>query len=144
MIKSLNTAHCLRVLYSVLFCSCLCKLLSPSLQSCLFHLITKGDNDAKIRWPSGGFVCFVGCFTSQQHASVSLGRICSDKCMCCHTEIEVADHTFYLTQSQKTDTELTSTSADSIMPGSYSGMEYEFLSYGYDSTQKKIFNTRMI
>ena len=37
---------------------------------------------------------FVGCFTSQQHASVSQGQICSDNFMCCHTEIEVADQTF--------------------------------------------------
>ena len=29
----------------------------------------------------------VGCLTSQQHASVSQGRICSDKLTCCHTEI---------------------------------------------------------
>ena len=36
---------------------------------------------------------------------------------CCHTEIEVADETFYLTQSQYTDTRLTSPSADPIMPG---------------------------
>ena len=36
----------------------------------------------------------VGCLTSQQHASVSQGRICSDKCTCCHTEREVADQTF--------------------------------------------------
>ena len=42
---------------------------------------------------------FVGCLTSQQCASVSQGRICSDNCTCCHTEIEVADPTFYLTQS---------------------------------------------
>ena len=42
---------------------------------------------------------FVGCLTSQQHASVSQGRICSDNFMCCHTEVEVADQTFYLTQS---------------------------------------------
>ena len=34
----------------------------------------------------------VGCFTSQQHVSVSQVWICSDKCMCCHTEIEVADY----------------------------------------------------
>ena len=33
------------------------------------------------------FVLFVGCLTSQQHASVSQGRICSDN----FTEIEVAD-----------------------------------------------------
>ena len=29
--------------------------------------------------------------------SVSPGRICSDNFTCCHTEIEVADQTFYLT-----------------------------------------------
>ena len=46
----------------------------------------------------------VGCLTSQQHASVSQGRICSDNFTCCHTEIKVADQTFYLTQSQYTDT----------------------------------------
>ena len=39
---------------------------------------------------------FVGCLTSQQHASVSWGRICSDSCTCCHTETEVADQTFIL------------------------------------------------
>ena len=44
----------------------------------------------------------VGCLTSQQH--VSPGRVCSDNCMCCHTDTEVADPTFYLTQSQYTDT----------------------------------------
>ena len=47
---------------------------------------------------------FVGCLTSQQHASVSQGRICSEKCTCCHTETEDANQTFYLTQSQYTDT----------------------------------------
>ena len=36
---------------------------------------------------------FLGCLTSQQQASVSLGRICSDNCTCCHTETEVADQT---------------------------------------------------
>ena len=60
---------------------------------------------------------FVGCLTSQQHASVSQGRICSDKFTCCHTEIEVADQTFHLSQSQYTDTGLTSPSTDPISPG---------------------------
>ena len=36
---------------------------------------------------------------------------------CCHSEIEVADQTFYLTQSQYTGTGPTSPSADPIMPG---------------------------
>ena len=62
---------------------------------------------------------FVGCLTSQQHASVSQGRICSDNFTCCHTEIEVADQTFYLTQSQYTDTRPTSPSAYPITPGAW-------------------------
>ena len=54
-------------------------------------------------------VCLlVGCLTSQQQASVSQGRICLDNLTCCHTETEVADPTFYLTQSQYTDTGPTS------------------------------------
>ena len=49
-------------------------------------------------WCISGVVClFVGCLTSQQQASVSRGRICEDNFTCCHTEIEVADQTFYLT-----------------------------------------------
>ena len=46
---------------------------------------------------------FVGgllaCFTSQQHYTVSHGRICSDKCSCWHAEIEVADQTFFFPRS---------------------------------------------
>ena len=57
---------------------------------------------------------FVVYLPSQQHASVSQGRICSDKCMYCNTEKEVADQTFYLTQSQYTDTGPTSPSTDPI------------------------------
>ena len=59
----------------------------------------------------------VACLMSQQHASVSQGRICLDNFTCCHTEIEIADQTFHLTQSQYTDTEPTSPSADPITPG---------------------------
>ena len=59
----------------------------------------------------------VACLTSQQQARVSKGRICSDKFTCCHSEIEVADQTFYLTQSRYTDTGPTSPSADPISPG---------------------------
>ena len=64
---------------------------------------------------------FVGCLTSQQHASVSQGRIFTDNFTCCHTEIEAADQTFYLTQSQYTDTGPTSPSADPITPGAWQG-----------------------
>ena len=67
---------------------------------------------------------FVGCLTSQQHASVSQGRICSDNFTCCHTEIEVADQTFYLTQSQYTDTGPTSPNADPITPGAWQGSHW--------------------
>ena len=72
-----------------------------------------------------GDVCWlVGCLTSQQQASVSQGRICSDNFTCCHTEIEVADQTFYLTQSQYTDTGPTSPSADPITPGAWQGSHW--------------------
>ena len=67
---------------------------------------------------------FVGCLMSQQHVSVSRGQICSDNCTCCHTEIEVADQTFYLTQSQYTDTRPISHNADPIMPGAWQGSRW--------------------
>ena len=73
---------------------------------------------------SRGVCLLVGCLTSQQQASVSQGRICSDNFTCCHTEIEVADQTFYLTQSQYTDTGPTSPSADPIMPGAWQGSHW--------------------
>ena len=70
-------------------------------------------------------VCWlVGCLMSQQQASVSQGRICSDNFMCCHTEIDVADQTFYLTQSQYTDTGPTSPNADPITPGAWQGSHW--------------------
>ena len=66
----------------------------------------------------------IGCLTSQQHASVSQGRIFSDNFTCCHTEIEVADPTFYLIQSQYTDTGPTSLSADPLTPGAWQGSHW--------------------
>ena len=63
----------------------------------------------------------VCCLTSQQHASVSQGRIFTDNFTCYHTEIEVADQTFYLTQSQYIDTGPTSPSIDPITPGAWQG-----------------------
>ena len=75
-------------------------------------------------WQEGCFVLFLGCLSSQQHASVSQGRICTDNFMCCHTEIEAADQTFPLTQSQYTDTGPTSPSADPITPGAWQGSHW--------------------
>ena len=72
-----------------------------------------------------GFVCLlVDCLTSQQHASVSQGRTCSDNFTCCHTEIEVADRTFCLTQSWYTDTGPTSCRTDLITPGAWQGSHW--------------------
>ena len=83
------------------------------------------------------FVLLVGCLTSQQHASVSQGRICSDSFTCCHTEIEVADQNYHLTQSQYTDTGPTSPSTDPITPGAWQGaVKCQFLSHWYGSTRK--------
>ena len=70
-------------------------------------------------------VClFVGCLTSQQHASVSQRRISSDNCTCCHTEIEVADQIFHLTQSQYTDTGPASPSTDPLTTGAWQGSHW--------------------
>ena len=70
-------------------------------------------------------VCLlVGCLMSQQQASVSQGRICSHNFTCCHTEIEVADPTFYLTQSQYTGTGPNSPSADPVTPGAWQGSHW--------------------
>ena len=52
------------------------------------------------------------------------GRICSDNFTCCHTEIEAADQTFHLTQSQYIDTGPTSPSADPITPGAWQGSHW--------------------
>ena len=77
------------------------------------------------RWTPKGFVCWlVGCLTSRRHASVSQGRICTDNFTCCLTEIEVADPTFRLTQSQYTDTGPTSPSTDPITPGAWQGSQW--------------------
>ena len=51
--------------------------------------------------------------------SVSQGRICLENVTCCHTEIEVADQTFYFIQLQYTETGSTSPSADLISPGAW-------------------------
>ena len=81
------------------------------------------SSDTDVR--RGRRVCLlVGCLTSQQHASVSQGRICTDNCTCCHTEIGVADQTFHFTQSQYTDTGPTSPSADPITPGAWQGSHW--------------------
>ena len=68
--------------------------------------------------------CLLLCLTSQQQASVSQGRICSDNFMCCHTEIKVADPTFHLTQSQCTDTRPTSPSTDPITTSAWQGSHW--------------------
>ena len=79
---------------------------------------------AMLLWSWLQVFLLVGCLTSQQQASVSQGQICSDNFMCCHTEIEVADQTFYLTQSQYTDPGPTSPSADPITPVTWQGSHW--------------------
>ena len=55
---------------------------------------------------------------------VSAQTTLRDNFTCCHTEIEAADQTFYLTQSQYTDTGQTSPSPDPIMPGALQGCHW--------------------
>ena len=79
----------------------------------LFVTATDRVNEAMV-------VCclLAGCLTSQQHASVFQG----DRMY--HTEIEVADQTFHLTQSQYTDTGPTSPITDTITPGTWQGSHW--------------------
>ena len=76
--------------------------------------------------------------TSQQHANVSQGQICSGNWTCCHTEIEIEDQTCYLTQSQCTNTRPTSPSADPILPDAWQGSHWitDVLNHWYDWTQQ--------
>ena len=67
---------------------------------------------------------FVGCLSSQPPACVSQEQICSDKFTCCHAEIEAADQTLYLTQSQYTDTVPTGSSTDPMTPGAWQGSHW--------------------
>ena len=98
-----------------------CQGKQPPVASELRHCLTRPGTS-----PTGtGDSCFfIGCLTSQQHASVSQGRICSDNFTCCHTEIEVADQTFHLTQSKYTDTGPTSLSVDPITSGAWQGSHW--------------------
>ena len=66
----------------------------------------------------------VACSKSRQHASVSQGRICSNNFACYHTEVEAADQTFYLTQSQYTDTRPISPSTDPKTQGTWLGSHW--------------------
>ena len=68
-----------------------------------------------------GGVAVVCWLTSQQHASVSQGRIYSDSWTCCHTDMEAADQSFYLAQPQYADTWPTSPRADPTTPGTWQG-----------------------
>ena len=85
---------------------------------------SKATSSRWFRQFMSGVCLLVGCLTSQQHAGVSQGRICTHNFTCCHTEIEAADQTFHLTQSQYTDTGPTSPSADPITPGAWQGSHW--------------------
>ena len=149
----LTIAYCLKLIFIVLdnFQSLCClsvfqllsasRLLSFSASwACWFrdHAVGLMPFPFTPSWLRQLFVCWLlACLTSQQHASVSQGRICSDNSTFCHTEIEAADQTFYLTQSQYTNTRPTCPNADPKTPGAWQGSHWRanfFLSHWYDST----------
>ena len=66
----------------------------------------------------------VGWLVNVPATCVSQRWICSDKRTYRHTEIEVADQTFYITQSQYTDNGLTSPSTDPITPCVWQGSHW--------------------
>ena len=88
----------------------------------------------------------LACLMSQQHADVSKGQLCSHSCTCCNSEIDVADPTFYLTQSQYTDTRPTSPSTDPMMPGAWQGSRFEcqFLSQWFEGLAAWTWATQLL
>ena len=84
----------------------------------------------------GGRGVFVGWFLNVPAKCISW-RICSGNFTCRHTESKAADQTFYLTQSQCTNTGPTSPNADHVTPAT--GVSFFFFfffsSYWYDSTR---------
>ena len=97
--------------------------------------------------PSQLPVCLlVACLTSQQQTIVYLRDGSAQTIFtCCHTEIEVADQTFYLTQSQYTDTGPTGPSADIILPGAWQGRHWSanFSVPGVTRPRKNPFTSRV-
>ena len=71
--------------------------------------------------------------------SEQIRRVCSDRFTCCYTEIEAADPTFHLTQSQYTDSGPTSLSADPVTPGAWQGSHWsaDFEDTGLTRPRKK-------
>ena len=57
-------------------------------------------------------------------SAATLRLICRTSNKCCHSQIEVADQAFYLTQSQNTDTGQTSLSTDLVTPGARQGTHW--------------------
>ena len=76
-----------------------------------------GGGGGRQGWGDAEGCLLVGWLRNVPCLEVSQGRACIDKCTCCHTEVKVADHTFYLTQSLYTDTGPISPSADPIALG---------------------------
>ena len=105
-------------------------LLDQPLQSwsshCSSHLLWEktGKNQLNTCVEISSFMCLLVCFSVANMNSIPTGWINTGNCLCCHTEIEVADQTFYLTQSQYTDTGPTSPSIDPIMPGAWQGSHW--------------------
>ena len=106
-----------------------------------------GDNAGRQKSKGGNrkknveLLLLVGCLTSRQHARVSQGRICSDKLYVLpHWDrSEVADQTFYLTQSPllTPGVPVPKLTPQRQTPGRV-GTGVPILSHWYDWTRKKI------
>ena len=101
-------------------------LLPPSLSFLSYLLIHMSNIKIYIM----SCVCLAG-----RCLSVLLGKrtFSTDSYTCCNTEKEVTDQTFYLIQSQCTDTGSTSLSTDPVMPGAQ--QVSQFVSHWYDSSE---------
>ena len=72
-----------------------------------------------------GRICSENCEDCHSQ-SVPQGRICSENCEDCHNQIEVADQTYYLSQSPYFDAGPASPSAEAIAPGTWQSIHWSF------------------
>ena len=105
--------------FSCSFCPfCLLRKRSDATQACFRSALVHREH-VRVS-DTCNWVCWlVGCLTSQQHAGVSEGLRSSESCTYCHTETEVIDQTFYLTQQQYTGTGPTRPNADPNTPDAW-------------------------
>ena len=94
-----------------------CKKKKVTWARLISHILDNTNLATETGYTLNAFCWLAGCLTSLQHASVSHERIRLDRFRCCHTEKELLDQTFYLTQAKDSDIGPTSPSTNPVTLG---------------------------